>query len=149
MSTSTDANKAIVERFVDEACNKGNLSAVDELVAADAVDHSAPPGFPPGAAGVKQLVAMFRGAFPDLETHHQDTLVEGDKVAVRPRISGTHNGPFMGIGPTGRRVTVEGIAIYRLAGGRIVEHWGQLDILGLLQQLGALPAPGSPSAASA
>ena len=146
---STEANKTIVQRFVDEAFNKGNLAAVDELVAADAVDHSAPPGFPAGAAGLKQLFAMFRAAFPDVEARLQECIAEGDKVAIRSRTSGTHSGPFMGIPPTGRQFLVEGLAIYRLADGRIVEHWGQMDNLGLLQQLGAIPVPGEAAPAPA
>ncbi len=142
MSTAEE-NKALFRRFMEEVANQGNIDAVDELVAPDAVEHEElPPGTPPGREGVKHFFALLRNAFPDLRVTIDDQIAEGDKVVSRVTLSGTHKGEFVGIPPTGKTVTFGAIDIIRVAGGKLVEHWGVTDNLGLLQQLGVVPPPG-------
>ena len=139
---STEANKAIIVQLYEEVFNKGNLDLVDKLVAPNAVNHdpAAPPNIPGGALGVKAVVTMLRNAFPD--DHHmiEDLIAEGDKVVVRLTHTGTHQGAFLGLAPTGKQVTNTSIYIFRFADGQLVEAWSNRDDLGLLQQLGAIPA---------
>ena len=140
---STEQNKASVRRLMEEVFNRGKTSLVDELFAPDFVEHEElPPGIPPGREAVKQLPAIFRSAFPDFKVTIDDVIAEGDKVAVRSTWSGTHKGEFMGIAPTGKSVSFGVFDIIRIAGGKFVEHWGQMDNLGMMQQLGVIPAPG-------
>ena len=136
---STEENKILVHRFNDEYINAGNLAAADELVAVDIVDHTSPPGLTHGRESHKKVVALFHTAFPDVRWTLEDVIAEGDKVAVRLTMRGTHQGEFFGIPPTGKQVTVSGIHIVRIANGRIAEHWGTNDDLGFLRQLGVLP----------
>ena len=138
---STDSNKALVRRLVDEVQNRGIIAAVDEIAAPTFVNHSAPPGMPSNREGVKQITLLFRRAFPDGAMTVEDMIAEGDTVATRKTFRGTHQGEFMGIPPTGRRVAIELIDIVRVVDGRVVEHWNVVDNLGLLQQLGVLPPP--------
>jgi steroid delta-isomerase-like uncharacterized protein len=138
-----EQNKALYRQFVEEVFNRGNMSAIDELVAPDFIEHEElPPGSPPGREGVKQLSIMLRNAFPDIKATIDDVLAEGDKVAARMTWRGTHKGEFMGIPPTGKSVSIGVIDIVRFAGDKFVEHWGQMDSMGMMQQLGAVPAPG-------
>jgi len=140
---STEQNKALVRRLMSEVFNRGNISLIDELFAPDFVEHEElPPGIPAGSEGVKQLTTMFRSAFPDFKATINDIIAEGDKVVIRQTWSGTHKGEFMGIPPTGKSVSFGVIDTVRIAGGKIVEHWGQMDSMGMMQQLGAIPAPG-------
>jgi steroid delta-isomerase-like uncharacterized protein len=141
MLSMTEDNKALNRRFVEEVINQGNTDAIDELIDPGVVDHAAPPGFPTGREGAKQFAAMMRSAFPDLHLTIEDMISEGDKVVMRSTWSGTHEGEFMGIPATGRRVTVSAIDISRVADGKMVEHWEQSDALGLMQQLGVVPPP--------
>ena len=137
---SVEENKAIVRRVVD-AFNRGDWAVVDELFAADYVDHDRARGdLPPGPAGVKQAWGMLRAAFPDLHATIEDLVAEGDRVAVRGVIRGTHRGELMGIPATGRQVAMPLIDVNRIAGGRLVERWAEADMLGLLQHLGIVPA---------
>ena len=135
----SDANKTTLGRLVDEAFGKGNLAVVDEVIANDFVDHNPPPNTPSDKAGLKETVKMFRSAFPDLKLTIEDAIAEGDKVAIRLVTRGTHKGAFFGIAPTGRSVTVNEQHIVRFAGGKIAEHWGVEDNLGMMQQLGVIP----------
>ena len=141
---SAEENKAIVRRFVEEVQNRGDLAALDELCAPDFVNHSAPPGVPPTREGLEQLTALFRRAFPDGQMAIEEMLAEGDRVATRKTFRGTHQGDLMGLPPTGRRVEIGLIDIVRVVDGRVVEHWNAVDNLGMMQQLGAIPAPGQP-----
>jgi steroid delta-isomerase-like uncharacterized protein len=136
---SIEQNKAIARRLTEEVFNRGNLAAVDEIMASDYVNHSAPPNLPRGAAGTKAFVSMFRAGFPDLHITIEDMVAEGDKVAVRHVTRGTHLGVFLGIQPTGRSVEVSGIDMVRISSGQIAEGWGIIDQLGLMQQLGVGP----------
>lgn len=136
---STEANKAIVHRYVEAVWNERNLALIDEVIAPDFVQHSA--GVPPGRAGVTQFFHMIETAFPDARMTIEDIIAEADRVVWRFSIHATHTGLFQGIPPTGRSVTITGMNIVRMADSRIVENWGQQDSLGLLQQLGVLSAP--------
>ena len=140
---STEQNKALFRRVIEEVFNRGNISLLDELFAPDFVEHEElPPGIPAGSEGVKQLSTMFRSAFPDFKATIDDIIAEGDKVVVRGTWSGTHKGEFMGIPPTGKSVSFGVIDIVRIAGGKFVEYWGQMDSMGMMQQLGVIPGPG-------
>jgi steroid delta-isomerase-like uncharacterized protein len=143
---STEQNKALVRRLMEEVINQGNTSLVDELFAPDFVEHEElPPGIPSGIEAVKTLFTMFHSAFPDFQVTVDDLIAEGDKVVVRSTWSGTHKGEFMGIPPSGRSVSFGVYDIIRMAGGKVVEHWGQMDNMGLMQQLGVVPAAGAPA----
>ena len=140
---STEQNKALFRRMVEEIFNRGNMSLADEFIAPDFVEHEElPPGIPPGREGVKQLTAMLRSAFPDFKATIDDMIAEGDKVVVRMTWRGTHKGEFMGIPPTGKSVSFGVIDIVRFAGDKFAEHWGLMDSTSMMQQLGAVPAPG-------
>ncbi len=138
-------NKALARRSF-EAFNQRDLSAADQIYAPSYVLHSpiAPPDLPIGAEGVRQQHAGYLAAFPDAQITVEDLIAEGDRVAVRVTVRGTHQGTFIGVAPTGRRVTLEAITIYRVDAGKIVEDWTIADIPGLLQQLGA-SAPATPA----
>ena len=134
-------NKLILQRYFDEAWNKGNLSVLDEIVSFDYVNHNpAIPGLPPGPAGLKPILAGFRAAFPDIHFTVEEQIAEEDTVVTRWTMCGTHQGEFMGIPATHKQVKASGIQIERLFAGKIVEHWRQSDDLGLLQQLGVAPS---------
>lgn len=134
--------KAIVRRLYTEAFNHGgDLAAIDEFIAVDFVDHAAPPGLPPGREGFKVLVTAWRSAIPDIWFTVDTVVAEGDTVALAWTGGGTQNGELMGIPPTGRQGRLSGMTFNRIADGRIVERWGNSDDLGLLQQLGVMPAP--------
>jgi steroid delta-isomerase-like uncharacterized protein len=140
----SEENKALVRRFIEEVWNKGNLDVIDELVAENHVDHDpAQAGSPGGRQGVRAFVEMYRSAYPDTHLDIGEVIAEGDLVAMTWSATGTHQGELMGIAPTGRSVTVTGIGVDRISGGQIVESWANYDSLGMLAQLGAIPAPAS------
>ena len=138
----SEENKALARRAFEEVWNQGNLDAMDEIYAPDVVDHSRAPGFPEGVEGSKAFISMYMNAFPDTKMTVDLQIAEGDIVATRWTAHGTHKGELMGIPATGKQVTVTGIGIDRIAGGRIVESWGEFDQMGMMQQLGVVPAPG-------
>ncbi|MBI2849406.1 MAG: ester cyclase [Chloroflexi bacterium] len=137
----SEQNKAVARRWYQEL-NKHNLAVVDEIASPNIVDHSAPPGIPPGKEGVKQVLSMFFAAFPDMNMDSQDLIAEGDRVVSRNMVRGTHKGAFMGIPATGKKFEVAHIDILRIVGGKLVEHWMVLDEAGLMRQLGLMPGPG-------
>jgi steroid delta-isomerase-like uncharacterized protein len=140
----SEENKAVVRRFIEEVWNNGNLDAIDELVADNHVDHDpAREGTPGGRQGMRGFVEMYRSAYPDTHLAIGEMVAEGDLVAMSWTATGTHQGELMGIAPTGRSVKVTGIGIDRVSGGQIVESWANYDALGMLAQLGAIPAPAS------
>jgi len=140
---SIEENKAMDRRFYEEVWNGGNLAVVDEFVAANYVDHDPQPtGALEGVEGIKQSVTMYRTAFPDAHFTIEDQIAERDLLVTRWRARGTHQGPLMGIPPTGKPAMVTGISITRWASGKVVEGWTNFDALGLLQQLGAVPSMG-------
>jgi steroid delta-isomerase-like uncharacterized protein len=138
---STEENKAIVRRY-QEAYNTNNLDALNEIVASDFVSHSLAPGLPAGLQGGNLMHQMAMAAMPDYHISNEDLIAEGDRVVARFTMTGTHTGAeFLGLPPSGRQITMTGISIFRLANGKIVEHWANEDALGLLQQLGAMSTP--------
>jgi steroid delta-isomerase-like uncharacterized protein len=139
---STEENKALVRRQVDEMWNQENLAVADEVYATDVIVHGGLPGQPSGVEAIKQGVKLDRAAFPDFHVTIDDLVGEGDKVVIHATIRGTHKGEWLGIPPTGKQVTMTGITIVRIADGKIVEVWNCADLLGLMQQLGAIPTPG-------
>ena len=140
---ATEANKALVQQFLEEVINRGNLAAIDDFLAPDYVEHDAlPPGLPATRAGFAQAFALFHRAFPDLRVTVDDALAEDDRVMVRQTFQGTHQGEFAGIAPTGRAVSFVGIDVVRIRDGRFAEHWSVLDNQGLLEQLGATATAG-------
>ncbi len=136
---SAQQNKDLVRRFYEEVMNKKDLAAIDKFCSPNFVDRSPSPGQAPGLEGVKQMFRMFTAAFPDLHMSVEDQIAEGDKVVCRVIGRGTHKGEFMGIAPTGKQITVSGIDIIRLSGGKVIERWGNFDDLAMMQQLGAIP----------
>ena len=138
----SEENKALIRRFFKEVWNEKNLDAIDELVAADQVDHDRPPGLPPGREGAKAFIGAYLNAFPDVKITIEDMIAKGDKVVTRWNATGTHTGELMGIPATGIQISITGIDITRYSGGKSVEHWGQFDQLGMMQQLGVVPVPG-------
>ena len=136
--------KEKTRRFYEEVFNQHNADAADEFIATDAVSHATPPGMPNGLEGAKQLFRMYFVAFPDLHFSVENIIAEGDKVVARYTMSGTHKGELMGIPATGKTIAITGIDILRIAEDKIIEHWGISDELGMMQQLGVIPAPGGP-----
>jgi steroid delta-isomerase-like uncharacterized protein len=126
--SAEETNKALVREFFEEAWGKGNMSAVDEFVAADYVEHPRPSNLPPGTEGLKQLIGAYRTAFPDLTTTLEDILAEGNRVAFRWSISGTHLGDWLGVPPTANHVAATGITLFRIAFGKVVESWTSIDL---------------------
>jgi steroid delta-isomerase-like uncharacterized protein len=134
-------NKTIARRFNEEVWGTGDQATLEELLDPDFVDHDALPGQEPGREGHKQLLAAFHSAFPDLNVTTEDIVTEGEKVVSRWTARGTHHGELLGIAPTGNGVTIKGIDVLRVAEGRIVERWSQVNSLEMMQQLGAVPTP--------
>jgi steroid delta-isomerase-like uncharacterized protein len=137
---SAEENRALVRRFVEEFWNEGNMSAADELMAVDAAIRM-PTGEVVNLDGLKGFAGTFRGSFPDWHSTVEELIAEGDKVAELWTGRGTHRGELQGIPPTGKRVEVPGSVFYRIVDGKIVEFRGQLDMMGLMQQLGTIPSP--------
>jgi steroid delta-isomerase-like uncharacterized protein len=137
---SAEQNKAILRQAYD-AINRNDLDALDEMVASDITDHDPTPGQGPGLEGVKDYFSSLHAAFPDVHMDVEEMIAEGDKIVARVSVSGTHQGEFMGIAPTGNRMTIAGIDILRITDGKVVEHWGKFDDLGMMQQLGVMEQP--------
>ena len=138
-------NKAVVLRAEAELWNRGTLSVIDELYSPDFVCH-----FPVGPEwrgheGIRKAVSEHRASFPDWHERVDDIVAEGDRVVIRFTSNGTHRGEFAGLAPTGRTVSIQEVAIFRLVDGKIAEQWGMPDIHGLMQQLGATNAAQRPA----
>jgi steroid delta-isomerase-like uncharacterized protein len=126
--SAEESNKALVRDFFEEAWVRGNVAAVDEFMAADYVEHPRPFTLPPGTEGLKQLIASYRTAFPDLKMTLDDIFGEGEMVALRWSVSGTHLGDWLGVPPTGNHVMATGITTFRIVGGRVMESWTSIDL---------------------
>ncbi len=133
--STREANKALMQRFIERVWNQGDLDVADEVFHPEATSPTA-PGLPPGGAGVKVIAGMFRKAFPDYHIEITHMVAEDDRVAARFWQSGTHQGDLMGIAPTGKKAAWSEIGILRIADGRVVESWYDVDMLGLMGQLG-------------
>ena len=138
---STEKNKAIVRRY-QEALNTDKLDALDEVVAVDVRTPDMVPGLPPGLEGAKLIAKMTRAAWPDFQVRIDDLIAEDDRVAARITMTGTPRSELFGIPATGKSFTMTGMYIVRIANGKIVEHRGLEDALGMLQQLGVMPTLG-------
>ena len=141
---STEANKAIARRFLEEVLGQGKLAVVDEIVAPEhkSSGPGSVPGLPPGPEGTKMFVGIYRSAFPDIHFTIDDQIADGERVVTRWTAHGTHKGELMGIPPTGKSTTVHGMTLDRIVNGKMVESWAVFDQLGMLQQLGVIPTPG-------
>ncbi|MBE7553639.1 MAG: ester cyclase [Anaerolineales bacterium] len=138
---STETNKTVLKRFFEELFNRGDLSVADEIVGANYVNHNAVPGETPGREGLKAFVTYLRTAFPDVHFTVEDQIAEGDKVVTRWSVTGTQQGEFAGIPATGKPINVTAINIHRVSNDQIQEAWLNWDTLGMMQQLGVIPAP--------
>ncbi len=138
----SEENKALVRQWFEEV-DKGNPTAEDTFLSRDYIDHAPPlPDMPPGPEGVKQANALLRAAFPDILHTIEDQIAEGDKVMTRLGGRGTFQGEILGIPPNGKVVDIKGIAVHRIANGKLVEHWAVSDKLSFLQQMDAIPPLG-------
>ena len=139
----SEENKALAGRFHMDFVQQGNLAEAEKILSKDIVVHC--PGttaeWGQGPEGVVRDAVAFLAAFPDLRITHDNVIAEGDKVAIRWSLTGTHKNEFVGLAPTGRVITMTGIDIFRITGGKIVELWQNMDQLGVMQQLGIVPAP--------
>jgi len=132
-------NLSSVKRIYAEFINEGNEAVFDELVDANVIENEEAPGFEPNFEGVKQFFRMFRGAFPDLHFQVDELIAADDKIVAQVTITGTHQGTFMNMPPTGNKISYKGIDIFRLVDGKVVEHWGIGDNAKMMQQLGVVP----------
>jgi steroid delta-isomerase-like uncharacterized protein len=139
---TTDLNKQVVQRFVEECWNQGNLNKVSELLTDQVRFHD--PVFPsltPGIQNIKNHIEGCRRAFPDLKFTIEDTIAERNEVVLHWRASGTHKGQFLGMQPTQRKVTVDGTSIYRLEGSKIAESHANWNLATMMAQLGVIEVP--------
>lgn len=130
-------NKRLVRRFYKEVYVDWNMALVDEVVSLRFTSHDWPEGAPTGPEGFRNYYSAIRSALPDARYAVDDLVAEGDRVVVRWRLIGTHRGAFQGIAPSGRRIVLEGIAIYRVEGGKLMERWVVSDLHGLLEEIRA------------
>ncbi|MCW1968866.1 MAG: ester cyclase [Anaerolineae bacterium] len=130
--------KTLVQRLMKDDITNGDESVADAIIASDFYDHTNPPGMREGIEGHKAVVRLFRHSFADMQWEIEDMLVDENKVIIRTRMHGTHTGEFFGVAATGKHVSVSGIHVLRIANGKIAEHWGNNDDLGMMRQLGAI-----------
>jgi steroid delta-isomerase-like uncharacterized protein len=138
---SIEANKAVVRRLF-EALNANDLDGMLECATEDVVVHTPIPGIAPGRDGFRNLMEVYFAAFTEQHVDVNAMVAEGDRVVVWHRHHVVQGGPFGGLPPTGKKAVVDGLEMYRIADGKIAEMWHQDDLLGLMQQIGAIPAPG-------
>jgi predicted ester cyclase len=127
-----EENKALMRRFIATVINSGDLDALDDLVAEDYVEHTAPPGVPPDREGLLGRLAMLHEAFPDLHSEEISVIAEDDMVVFHGIISGTHRGEFMGMPPTGNRFEILEMHVERVRDGEFTEHWGLFDTMTMM-----------------
>ena len=142
----SEQNKRLVRRALNEVFAAGNMGVVDEIFHPEFINHEAGPRTPAGPEGLKMTARWLRDAFSDLHYDIQDEIVEGDKVVVRVISSGRHTGEFIGFKPTGKTFEAQQIHIYRIAKGKIIEHWSSRDDLSQGIQLGLIPVGRQPGA---
>ena len=134
---SVEENRTIVIRSF-EGFDKGDLRELQELTASNFVDHNPLPGQAPGVEGIKQASSMYRTAFPDAKVIIEDIIAEKDEVVIRWTGRGLHTGEFLGVPPSGKRIELRGISIFRVANGKIVEQWSELNLLDIMLQIGSI-----------
>lgn len=139
---TTHDNAATFRRWFDEGCSQGNINLADELYSPDYVTHSVGPDLPPTLEGLKLFIRALREGIPDMQCPMHDVVAEGDRVAGRFTLRGTHRGTLLGIPATGRPIDIPAMVFARFdAAGKWVEDWANMDQLVLMRQLGVLPAP--------
>ena len=139
--SAEESNKAIMRRFWG-VWDKGDIDLLDELLAPNYINHTlATPDLPPGPEGVKEVVSMFHSGMPDLRVVIEDMIAEGDKVATRYALEGSHKGELFGATPTGRQLSIKSMTVERVSEGKIIEHWRVTDELDMMRQLGAIGTP--------
>jgi len=137
---SEKQNKTIAHQLIEDVMNQGILSLSEQFLSTDFVEHEElPPGTPTGIEGFNHLVAELHSAFPDFKATIHEMIAEDDKVAVYMNWSGTQQGAFMGMPPSGNRISISVFDIFRMADGKIAEHWGLTDSMAMMQQLGTMP----------
>jgi len=146
--TASDAAKAVVRRNNEEVQSKGNFAVFEELFADDFVDHTTQPGTTPDKAGVRKLYNYMREAFPDFRSEIHWQLTDGDRVTTYKTYYGTHDGPFLGIAPTHRKIHFESVDVMRVQNGKITDHWGVGNLLSLMRQIGGWNPPAEVQGAS-
>lgn len=141
---SPEETKARANRFVDRVINQSRWDEASEYVAPNAVDHVVPPGYPSDFQGLQQFFGSFRAAFPDYRFTVEDTIMDGDLISQRVTGHATMKGEFLGMPPTGKGATWSELHIMRVdKDGKFAEHWGNVDMLGMMMQLGLAPIPGA------
>lgn len=138
LASGSESNVEFCKHFYEQVVNQGKVEEIDEVFSADFVEHEPFPGLEANREGAKQFFAMMHTAFPDLEFDVDFYMSDGSKVAAYVTIRGTHQGEFMGIEPTGRKINVRVIDIMRIEDGKFVEHWGVTDGLAMMEQLGVM-----------
>jgi len=137
---SLEDNKAVIRRLFDEVSNARNLNVLDEIVAEDAVEHDGFPGMPDtGPEAYRAVYGGSHAGFSDFHMELHDLIAEGDNVAVRATVRGTHDGEFIGIPPTGKAISVGVVEIFEVKDGKITGRWGAPDRATLMEQLGLAP----------
>ena len=129
------ANKGLVRRFYKEVFVDWNMALVDQVVSPQFISHDWPKGGPTGPRAFRDFYSAIRYALPNARYEVDDLIAEGDRVVVRWRLIGTHQGDFLGIAPTGRAIALNGIAIYRVEGGKLMERWVVSDLHGVLEEI--------------
>jgi predicted ester cyclase len=138
---STERNKALIRRLFEEGLNQNKPAVIDEVITPDFVIYDSPLGTVRGPQAFRQGIEEFRKSFPDLHVTFEAEYADGDYVFHRGYVSGTHTGEFQGIPPTGRQIKIKTLDIWHVVNGKAVENWVQMDLLGLMQQIGAVPTP--------
>jgi steroid delta-isomerase-like uncharacterized protein len=139
---SKQANIHLVKQFFAVGPSKGDLQAADALLASDFAPHTPFPFTGSGIEAMNTIITTCRNAFHGLTVTIEDMMAEGDKVTARFVARGVHKGEFMGLPPTGKEIALTGIEIFRIQDGKIAELWGEANLMGLMQQLGIIPAVG-------
>ena len=145
---ASEENKAVFRRYVEEVGNEGRLELADEIFDRYLAHQADGSVLERGPEDVKRFMGEFRQAFPDFHSTVEDQIAEGDRVVTRWTMRGTHEGEFRGIPPTGSKLEITGIGIFRFSEGKVVESWDNFDQLGMMRQLGAIPSSGQSQQAS-
>ena len=139
----SEENKALITRVIDEMWNQRKVELADELYSKDFIAHDPNNPGTKGPEGMKEIVLKYVHAFPDTQFTIDDIFAEGDKVAMRWTAKGTHDGDLDGIAPSGKPISISGVSIDRIVDGKIVEEWSAWDAMGMMQQIGVIPAQAS------
>ena len=134
----SEENKAVFQQFVDGLNNK-DVDKIEQIMAPNFVNHDQPPGQKPGPDGMREMLEMFFAGFPDLKVTLNQVIAEGDLVAGAMTTEGTQTGVFMGIPASDKKISITEMHMVRVADGKVVEHWGVTDAMGMMQQLGVMP----------